>query len=51
MDELFTIREVEANDYFDFDDVSAKKWFTDSKIGEVMNIYNEYLERRFNYVV
>ena len=27
MDELFTLIEVQANDYFDFDDESAKKWF------------------------
>ena len=51
MDELFTLIEVQANDYFDFDDESAKKWFVNIQLGDVMSRYNEYLERRFNLVV
>ena len=49
-DELFNLNETKANDYFDFKDTSAKKWFVDTQLGNVMAKYNEYLERRFNLV-
>jgi hypothetical protein len=48
---LFNLQETKANDYFDFEDASAKKWFVDIKMGDVMGKYKEYLERRFNLVV
>jgi hypothetical protein len=51
MDNLFNLIELDPNDYFDFDDETAKKWYVDIKLTEVMNMYGEYLDEHFNTIV
>ena len=49
--DAFHIDEIHAKDYFNQKDQRTDKFFIEMKTGEIMNLYRDYINDKFNWEI